>query len=114
MYSCLSHPPYWGPGPQPRYVPYWESSQQPFRSQASTPSTELHQPGQFSHPFQNIHAITVKHADSKAHTSHRCTRWVSPAEHTQVTGNQVEKQNIPSTLPKQLLKVMVALGKQEK
>ena len=23
MCGCLSHTPYWGPGPQPRYVPWW-------------------------------------------------------------------------------------------
>ena len=46
MCGCLSHaPPHWGPGPQPRHVPNWESNQRPFGSQAGTQSTEPHQPG---------------------------------------------------------------------
>ena len=48
--GCLSHTPNWRPGLQPRHlqprhVPDGELNQQPFRSQASTPSTAPHQPG---------------------------------------------------------------------
>ena len=46
--SCFSHAPYWGPGLQPRHVPWlginW-ISRQPCGSQAGTQSTDLHQPG---------------------------------------------------------------------
>ena len=37
--------PNWGPGPQPRHVPWPESNPQPFGSQAGTESTKPHQPG---------------------------------------------------------------------
>ena len=39
-----SHTPNLASGPPPGHVP-WESSQQPFRSQAGAQSTEPHQPG---------------------------------------------------------------------
>ena len=45
MCGSLSCVPYWGPGPQPRHEPNWESNLQPIGSQASTQSTEPHQPG---------------------------------------------------------------------
>ena len=46
MYSCLSHTPYWGPGPQPRHVPWLGIEPGPFIDlQACTQSTEPHQPG---------------------------------------------------------------------
>ena len=45
MCDCLSHTLHWGPGPQPRHVPCLGNEQWPFSSQASTPSTEPHQPG---------------------------------------------------------------------
>ena len=41
----LSRTPYWGPGPQPRRVPWLGISWQPFGSQGGTQSTEPHQPG---------------------------------------------------------------------
>ena len=44
MRGCLLHAPYWGPGPQPRHVP-WLESNFPFGSKTHTQSTELHQPG---------------------------------------------------------------------
>ena len=44
MCGCLSSTPYWGPGPHPGMCPDWESNQQPFGSQASTQSSEPHQP----------------------------------------------------------------------
>ena len=44
--GCLSHAPYWGPGPQARHAP--------FGSQAGTQSTEPHQPGL---PFFFTHII---------------------------------------------------------
>ena len=45
MCGCLLHTPTWGPGAQPRHVPWLESNQWPFGSQAGTQSTEPHQPG---------------------------------------------------------------------
>ena len=44
MCGCLSCTRYWGPGPQPRRVPWLEIK--PFGSQAGTQSTEPHQPRQ--------------------------------------------------------------------
>ena len=46
MCGCLSHTPYWGPGPQPRYGPDWKWNWRPFGSQDGAPPTEPHQPGQ--------------------------------------------------------------------
>ena len=44
--SWVLHAPNWGPGPQPRHVPWlWESNLRPLGSQTSTQSTEPHQPG---------------------------------------------------------------------
>ena len=45
MYGCLSHAPYWGPGPHPGMCPDWESHRRPFDLQARAQSTEPHQPG---------------------------------------------------------------------
>ena len=45
MCGCLSHTPYWGPGRNPDMCPDWESNWQPFGLQASTQSTDPHQPG---------------------------------------------------------------------
>ena len=45
MCGCLSHDPYWGPGPQPGMCPDWESNQRPSGLQASTQSTAPQQPG---------------------------------------------------------------------
>ena len=45
MCGCLWRAPHWGPGPQPRHVPDWESNQRPFGLQAGIQPTELHQPG---------------------------------------------------------------------
>ena len=45
MWGGLSCTPYWEPGSQPRHVPWQESNQWPFGSQAGTQSTEPHQPG---------------------------------------------------------------------
>ena len=42
----LTHLP-WGPGMQPRHVPWLGIEQRPFGSQAPSQSTELHQPGLF-------------------------------------------------------------------
>ena len=50
MCGCLSCTPNWGPGPQSRHMPYWESNWQPFGSQANAQSTDPHQPG-LSCPF---------------------------------------------------------------
>ena len=44
--GCLSHTPYRDLARNPGMYPDWESNQQPFGSQASTQSTEPHQPGQ--------------------------------------------------------------------
>ena len=48
MCGCLSHAPYWGPdvAHNPGMCPDWESNRQPLGSQASTQSTEPHQPGE--------------------------------------------------------------------
>ena len=46
MCGCLSHTPYWGPGLQPRHVPWLGIEPRPFGSQAGAQSTEPHQPGQ--------------------------------------------------------------------
>ena len=43
--SCLSHTPYWRPGPQPRHVPWLELNWRAFGLQACTQSTDPHQPG---------------------------------------------------------------------
>ena len=45
--SCLSHTPSWGPGPQPRHVPWLGIEPATVGSQAGTQSTEPHQPGLF-------------------------------------------------------------------
>ena len=42
---CFSHAPRWGPGPQPRLVPWLGIELQCFGLQARTQSTEPHQPG---------------------------------------------------------------------
>ena len=47
MCGCLSCAHYWGPGLQPRHVPWLGINLQCFDSQAHTQSTELHQPGPF-------------------------------------------------------------------
>ena len=45
MCSCLSHTPTRDLAHNPGMCPNWESNQGPFGSQASTHSTEPHQPG---------------------------------------------------------------------
>ena len=45
MCGCLSHVPHRGPSQQPSMCAEWESNQQLFGSQASTQSTDPHQPG---------------------------------------------------------------------
>ena len=45
--DCLLHTLNWGPGPQPKHVPWWELNQWPFGAQAGTQSTEPHHPGMF-------------------------------------------------------------------
>ena len=45
-------PPYWGPGLQPRHVPWLGIEPQPFGSQAEVQSTEPHQPGLGTYSFQ--------------------------------------------------------------
>ena len=45
MCGCLLHAPCWGPGPQPRNVPWLGIEPEPFGSQACAQPTELHQPG---------------------------------------------------------------------
>ena len=49
MIGCLSHTlnqgPNLGPSPQPSACPEWASDQRPFSSQATTQSTQPHQPG---------------------------------------------------------------------
>ena len=44
MCGCLSHAPYWGPGPEPKHVD-WELNHWPFGLQAVIQSIEPHQPG---------------------------------------------------------------------
>ena len=46
--GCLSRAPSWGPDPQPRHVPWLGIELATFGLQASTPSTEPHQPGPHS------------------------------------------------------------------
>ena len=46
--SCLSHALNWGPGPQPRHVPWLWIQLAAFGLQAGTQSTEPHQPGRLS------------------------------------------------------------------
>ena len=61
MCGCLSCAPYWGPGPQPRHVPWWELNWWPFGSQAGTQSTEPHQPGaQLFVSFLSLKKIFLK------------------------------------------------------
>ena len=45
--GCVSHMPYWGPGPQPRHVPWLgiEPATLCFPGQWASQSNELHQPG---------------------------------------------------------------------
>ena len=45
MCGCPSCAPNWGLAHNPGMCPDWELNQQPFGLQASTQSTELHQPG---------------------------------------------------------------------
>ena len=45
MCGCLSRAPHWGPGPQPRHVPDWESNKLSFGSQDGAQATESQQPG---------------------------------------------------------------------
>ena len=45
MHGCFSHAPYWGPGPQPRHVP-WLGIQPATLCFTGAQSTERHQPGQ--------------------------------------------------------------------
>ena len=46
MCGRLSHAPYWGPGQQPRHMPWLGIKLLPLASQALSQSTEPHQPGQ--------------------------------------------------------------------
>ena len=70
--SCM--PPTGDPAGNPGMCPDWESNQQPFGSQASTQSTEPHQPGckncvfilmclNFSHLQSTIHLIQYSYRD---------------------------------------------------
>ena len=45
MCTCLSHGPHWGPGPQPRHVPWLGIELETLCFTAHAQSTELHQPG---------------------------------------------------------------------
>ena len=45
MCGCLSCTPYWGPGPQPRHVPWLGIKPATLWFAARAQSTELHQPG---------------------------------------------------------------------
>ena len=73
--GCLSRAPNQGPGPHnPGMCPDWESNLQPFGPQASTQSTEPHQPGHF---YLNIYFIILK----VSHLNHSCN-W-----NTDVPGN---------------------------
>ena len=51
MCGCLSHALYWGPGPQPRLVPWLGIRLWAFSWQASSPSTEPHQQGPHFYHF---------------------------------------------------------------
>ena len=44
MCGCLSHAPYWGPGPKPRHVPQLGIELVTLWFTARAQSTELHQP----------------------------------------------------------------------
>ena len=46
MCGCLSHGPHWGPGLQPRHVPWLGIKQVTLWFTAHAQPTELHQPGQ--------------------------------------------------------------------
>ena len=54
MCGCLLCTPHWGPGPQPRHVLCLGIELQPFGSQASTQSTEPHQPGPSPYTFNIV------------------------------------------------------------
>ena len=45
MCGCLSHGPHWGPGPQPRHLPWLGIKPETLWFTARTQSTELCQPG---------------------------------------------------------------------
>ena len=47
MCDCLSRAPYWGPGLQPRHMPWLGLNWPPLGSQAGTQSTQPHQPVSF-------------------------------------------------------------------
>ena len=50
MCDCLSCGPHWGPGPQPRHVPWLVIEPATFWFTARNQSTELHQPGKILKP----------------------------------------------------------------
>ena len=75
--GCLSHAPYWGPGPQPRYVcPDWELNQQPFGSQASAQYTEPHQPGQHEIFLRTQKRTNYKMGGQVSALTHMCTQII--------------------------------------
>ena len=49
MCGCLSHGPYWGPGQQPRHVPWLGIEPATLWFAAHAQSTELHQPGRVTY-----------------------------------------------------------------
>ena len=76
MCGYLSSGPYWGPGPQPRHVPWLGIEPLPFGSQSSAQSTEPHQPGLFVCFFLRTYTCTVS-APQKKECHEGCRRNVS-------------------------------------
>ena len=60
MCGCLSHTPYWGPGPQPRHVPQLGIEPATLWFTARAQFTELYQPG----PYSDIFLLSVLVEDS--------------------------------------------------
>ena len=73
MCGCLSSAPYWGPGPQPRHMPWLGINWQPFGLQSGTQSTEPHQPGPNFFPWRLFQHICRFHdgwfTSTPAHTA---------------------------------------------
>ena len=73
--SYLSHAPNWGPGVQPRHVPWLEIEPVTFwfsGRQASTQSTEPYQPGLFHHIFSLLSVIRDILSLFHSHTKFHC------------------------------------------